>query len=259
MMTSTPALVRYLFVMLAVPACIGMAVAQESRVEELELAIKALQKKNSILSQQLLNAAERESTPLDEALAAANLDAEKYRELYKELVLRVDGLGLDSISSEEGLRARLLKAIGEINTLKEEKLSSEQQLLRLSEVMLKYLKDSSAESRAEIEAELRATDGILGFGEDERVAEADGDMNDARVISFKDELRLAVLNVGKRSGVRVGMPMSIVRKDRIVGSALVVDVRDSICGVLIQEIFTEGDRVQVQDRAQPRTTQGANL
>lgn len=231
-------------------------IAQETK-QELEVVIEALQRQNAILRQQLLDSEERQATPLHEALAAANLEAEKFRQLYTELLIKVDSLGLESLGSEEALRDRTVKAISEITAVKEQKELAETQLLKLSEVVIRYLKSSTSDdvqTRVEIEAELRAADEVLGFaavrGEDE---EETGGLGDAKVIAFKDELQLAVLNVGKVSGVRIGMPMNVFRKDRLIGSVVVVDVRDSICGVLVQEIYTQGDRIQVQDRAEPRT------
>jgi hypothetical protein len=55
------------------------------------------------------------------------------------------------------------------------------------------------------------------------------------------------------------MPLNIVRKDRLVGTALVVDVRDSVSGALVQEYFREGDRVEIRDRVEPRTIATSDL
>jgi hypothetical protein len=38
-----------------------------------------------------------------------------------------------------------------------------------------------------------------------------------------------------------------------VGTALVVDVREDLAGALVQELLREGDRVELQDRVEPRT------
>lgn len=234
--------------------------AQDS-VQELELAIEGLQKQNAVLRQQLLEVVEEQSAPLSEALAASNLEVEKYRELYKNLLLVVESLGLETLKTGEARQDRMIKAVRELKMIEDENGKLEQQLMELSEAIMEYVNSSSsvdAAARLSIEAALRSTDELLGFGMEKR-QESDTKLSDSRVISYKEEFQLAVLNVGRRSGVKIGMPMNILRKDRLVGTALVVDVRDSISGAIIQEIFTEGDQITVQDRAEPRTTATNNL
>ena len=69
------------------------------------------------------------------------------------------------------------------------------------------------------------------------------------------EIGLIVLNVGRKGGVRVGMPLEILRTDRRIGTALVVDVRDSICGAVLNKLVSENDDVKIGDRIQPRPQQ----
>ena len=74
----------------------------------------------------------------------------------------------------------------------------------------------------------------------------------------KVEMRLEgliILNIGKKSGVRVGMPLRILRADQLIGSALVVDVRESITGAVLQKIAAEGEDVKVGDRIEPEAQQ----
>jgi cell shape-determining protein MreC len=61
----------------------------------------------------------------------------------------------------------------------------------------------------------------------------------ARVLEFNPKLRLAVLDVGSLRGVRVGMPFIVLRGDRVIAWARVVEVRQKICGALIEK--TEGN------------------
>ncbi|MEQ1842238.1 MAG: hypothetical protein ABL994_17670, partial [Verrucomicrobiales bacterium] len=58
---------------------------------------------------------------------------------------------------------------------------------------------------------------------------------------------LIVLNAGRRSGIRVGTPIAVLRGEKPVYSAMVVDVRDAISGAVLQDrMVAEGD-VEVGD------------
>ncbi len=236
------------------------AVAAVMHQQELELALEAANQKIKQLEAKLALRDEKD-VPVEAALAEANREAEKFRQLYRDLQLRVEELGLETIRSDKALQDRLIKAVRERQMFKERNNEAYEQLLRLSEAVMDYVKSATAgdpEARLRVEAELRKTDELLGMGGVRKLPVRNVDINDGQVISFKDELRLAVLNIGRRSGVRVGMPLEIQRKDRVVGTALVVDVRDSISGAVVQQLFREGDRIQIRDRVKPKTT-GKNL
>ena len=231
-------------------------IAFEMRQAELELALEAANKKIEQLEEKLALRDEKD-VPIESALAEANRESEEFRQLYRDLQLKVEELGLETIRSDKALQDRLIKAVRERQMFKDRNKEAYEQLIKLSEAVMDYVKTATAgdpQARLRVEGELRRTDELLGFGGVKKAPIREVDINDGQVISFKDELRLAVLNIGRRSGVRVGMPIEILRKDRSVGTALVVDVRDAISGAIIQETFREGDRVQVRDRVKPKTT-----
>jgi cell shape-determining protein MreC len=64
-------------------------------------------------------------------------------------------------------------------------------------------------------------------------------LENARVLEFNPKLRLVVLDVGSLQGARVGMPFIVVRGERVIAWARVVEVRQKICGALIEK--TEGN------------------
>ena len=72
-----------------------------------------------------------------------------------------------------------------------------------------------------------------------------------QLISIKANLSLVVINLGSSSGVKLGMPMQIVRNKQVIGHIRVVDVRDKIAGAVIQDLVSQketfiiGDRVKV--------------
>jgi hypothetical protein len=81
---------------------------------------------------------------------------------------------------------------------------------------------------------------------------------DGNVISVKDEWSFVVGNLGEKQGVKIGMPMRVMRDDRKIATLRVVDVRQKICGAVIQEMNSEKEKIRVGDRlqvdAQPNVT-----
>ena len=54
------------------------------------------------------------------------------------------------------------------------------------------------------------------------------------VLDVNPDLRLVVLNVGLLQGARIGMPLIVLRGDRVIAELKIVDVRQRICGALIE-------------------------
>src|SRR3982751_1453603 len=73
---------------------------------------------------------------------------------------------------------------------------------------------------------------------------------DGSVISVKDEWSFVVGNLGEKQGVKVGMPMRVMRGDKRIATLRVIDVRQRICGAVIQEMDSKKDRIKVGDRVQ---------
>jgi hypothetical protein len=72
---------------------------------------------------------------------------------------------------------------------------------------------------------------------------------DGSVISVKEEWSFVVGNIGESHGVKIGMPLRVMRGDRKIATLRVVDVRQKICGAVIEDSGKEeikvGDRIQV--------------
>jgi hypothetical protein len=75
---------------------------------------------------------------------------------------------------------------------------------------------------------------------------------DGRVVSVKEEWSLVVGNIGEKVGVKIGMPLRVLRSDKVIATLRVVDVRQRICGAVIQEMdfgkIKVGDRLQADAR-----------
>jgi len=73
---------------------------------------------------------------------------------------------------------------------------------------------------------------------------------DGKVISVKEEWSFVVGNFGAQQGVKLGMPLRVVRAGKTVATLRVVDVRQRICGAVIQKMDSEKEKIKVGDRLQ---------
>jgi DNA-binding cell septation regulator SpoVG len=70
------------------------------------------------------------------------------------------------------------------------------------------------------------------------------------VISVKTEWSFVIGNLGEKQGVKIGMPMRVMRDDRRIATLRVIDVRQKICGAVIQEMDSKNERIRVGDQLQ---------
>ena len=82
---------------------------------------------------------------------------------------------------------------------------------------------------------------------------------DGSVISVKDEWSFVVGNLGEKQGVKIGMPMRVMRGDKKIATLRVVDVRQRICGAVIQEMDSGKEQIKVGDRLQVETRPNVTL
>lgn len=189
---------------------------------------------------------------LTESLAASNVEAEVFRRKYSDLQLRMEALGLESANKDRAkLEQRLLSAVSDLQLLQKERDEYRDQMLRLSEAMLALLKTSTggdAKARMEVEAQMRRINALAA--KQENAPEETASLMDGSVISVKEEWSLVVGNLGEKQGVKMGMPLRVMRGDKLIATLRVVDVRQKICGAVIQEMGSEKERIKVGDRLQ---------
>ncbi len=122
----------------------GNSSLSESKVENPEHAVTAaaLLVQNEELRRQL--SIERESLKaLTSSLAESNAEAELFRRKYSDLELRMEALGLASANKDRAkLEQRLLAAVSDLQLAQKERDEYRDQMLRLNEAMLRYLKTS---------------------------------------------------------------------------------------------------------------------
>lgn len=226
----------------------------ESNLEAAEAKVtsETLLSQNDLLKKQLSLDRETVKTMTD-SLVVSNAEAELFRRKYSDLQLRMDALGVESASKDRSkLEQRLLKAVSDLQILQEEKVAYREQLLQLSETVLRYVKTTlsgDANARMDVETQLRATNRLVGKNEAGGEEQAP-DLMDGKVISVKEEWSLVVGNFGAQQGVKIGMPLRVMRSGRNIATLRVVDVRDKISGAVVQEMDSEKDRIKVGDRLQ---------
>ncbi len=200
-----------------------------------------------------LSIAQESLKALTSSLAESNAAVEELRRKYSDLELRMEALGLASANKDRAkLEQRLLAAVSDLQLAHKERDEYRDQMLRLNEAVLCYLKTSQAsdaKARMDVEAQLRSTNTLITKSTSEQEL-PESSLMDGSVISVKDEWSFVVGNLGEKQGVKIGMPMRVMRDDRKIATLRVVDVRQKICGAVIQEMDSEKEKIRVGDRLQ---------
>lgn len=229
----------------------GNSSLSDSKNESGTVAVLLAQKEE--LRRQLSLSQETVQT-LTTSLAESNAEAELFRRKFADLQLRMEALGLASASKDRAkLEQRLLTAVSDLQLAQKERDLYRDQMMQLSETMLRYLKTAEGgdpQARMDVETQLRSMNALVD--KSAKAQPQNGSLLDGSVISVKEEWSFVVGNFGAREGVKIGMPLRVKRGDDVVAKLRVVDVRERICGAVIQESGKEkikvGDRLEVDAR-----------
>jgi hypothetical protein len=227
------------------------ATSQSARLSS-EVTAEGLLQQNEDLRKQL-SIAQESLKALTSSVAESNAEAELFRRKYSDLQLQMEALGLASASKDRAkLEQRLLAAVSDLQLEQKERDEYRDQMLRLDEAVLCYLKTSQgadAKARMDVETQLRSIDKLVTKSRNAPDL-PESNLMDGHVISVKDEWSFVVGNLGEKQGVKIGMPMRVMRDDRRIATLRVIDVRQKICGAVIQEMDSKKDRIRVGDRLQ---------
>lgn len=170
-----------------------------------------------------------------------------------QMKLRMEALGIGVVAGgSPKLEQRLLSAVNHLRaaSLKRDRVA--EALVRLTEAAGLYVKaepSQSADSRLTLESEVRNSNSILLTEAIAPDAQAGvPSIEDGQVISIKANLSLVVVNLGFSSGVKLGMPLQIVRNQQVIGRIKVVDVREKIAGAVIQDLVSQKETFVIGDR-----------
>jgi hypothetical protein len=170
----------------------------------------------------------------------------------------MEALGLEAANKDRAkLEQRLLAAVSDLRLMQKEREQYRDQVLGLSEAVLHLLKTSTggdAQARMEVETQLRSSSELAKA---QNLPEETATLMDGRVVSIKEEWSLVVGNIGEKQGVKIGMPLRVMRADKLIATLRVVDVRQRICGAVIQEMGS--GKIKVGDRLQADARQDMSL
>jgi hypothetical protein len=235
------------------PAAQGNSSLSESKIAkaETEVTAEALLARNEELRRQL--SIEQESLQtLTTGLAESNAEAEVFRRKFSDLQLRMEALGLASADQDRSkLEQRLLAAVSDLQLAQKERDEYRDQMLRLDEVLLRYLKTAQGadpQARMEVETQLRKTSELVTKHGSATSSPSEPGLLDGSVISVKEEWSFVVGNMGEKQGVKMGMPLRVMRDDKRIATVRVVDVRQKICGAVVQEMDSAKEKIKVGDR-----------
>ncbi|MCX7712566.1 MAG: hypothetical protein N2035_02700 [Chthoniobacterales bacterium] len=194
---------------------------------------------------------------LSQSLANANAEAEALRRHNRDLLTQLESLGIAKLdTSSKSLENKLLNYARDLRDEQERSIQLESALLALSESVIALLQEATnvpPDLRLDLEAQLRQIQELLGapaIGIEEALP-VEASLTNALVLEVKPELSLLIVNIGSRHGVRIATPFRILRGSEFIGTALTVDVRERICGAIVQSLSREtnlprpGDRIMV--------------
>jgi hypothetical protein len=171
---------------------------------------------------------------MTESLAVARTESEMFQKLWMESQVRAQTLGANLTDSDATATHRQL-----VESLRMLYLAdAERQRLAVQLHKLVSALTSNQNVLAEVEATRRLLAGTpvapAGPQTGQRSVLA------ARVLDVNPKLRLVVLDIGAEHGARVGMPLLILRGDRVVATVRVVEVRARVCGAVIEKLERMG-------------------
>lgn len=233
--------------------CSVVAVAQGAssvREQELKAALSVSQKQIAELREQL-NRAEIQRKDLVNALAGAVKNSEQQVAASRDMQLKLQAFGVDLFTMEEGsLEQRLLKAVRDLDISQQELERRTKRLHEISESYLKYVQATPEASEGDRKAAMASIDKAGKALKDIADSEPAADVSDSQIVSVDQEIGLVVFDAGREAGVRVGTPIAVLRGERPIFSAMIVDVRDAISGAVLQDRLADVENVSVGDGIQ---------
>lgn len=224
---------------------------QQIESSEAKVTSEALLRDNVRLQKELAGS-EASSVILQKHLASATSEAEVLKRKVTELILRFEALGLGATVEAGRVEQRLLQAISDLRVAETARNAFQNALAELHQAAARYktaATTADAEASLIFEAALRGASKVLSdtsFGStetsDPAVASSEG-----MVIAVKDELALIVASIGRRHGIKVGMPLRVLRDGVELGTVRVVDVREKVAGAVVQDIRSPKNTFQVGD------------
>ena len=249
---SASASIRILCSLLLAVSLVNVSAQDRLELQELHTTLQVAAAKIQALEAQIL-ASKDKNDALAQSAAAANAESSDLKDRYEKLRGLLDGLGVGALeNSKDQTQERLLAALSDLRIMKEQRDELANSLIELAESgmgLMKSAQNADPAAADRLNKAITKADGALvkaGGGQTE--GQPAGDMQNARVVSLKNEIGIAVLSIGAKDGVKPGMPFEIFREDKPIAKVLVTEVRSSVCGAVVQELASATDPVRVGDR-----------
>ncbi|MFT5406398.1 MAG: hypothetical protein ACI9DF_005259 [Verrucomicrobiales bacterium] len=230
----------------------GVALAQDAVdekaphvqiIEELDQDLNAALLENDQLKAMVKNLSSANRV-LAENTSAATVELEELRETNKKALLHLE-LFSGVLDREESL----VKAASDLRLLQRDKERASQAFMSLLTAMKEFMKVATSEdanARRAVEKAGREGEEALGLILQDDQLEVKT-LDEARVITVNKEYNLVLVDAGQQQGLRVGTPISLHRKDRVVGTALIINVRDAFSGAILLELSDPNDQIMIGD------------
>jgi hypothetical protein len=167
---------------------------------------------------------------LTENLAIARTESELFQKKWSDAQLRAQTLGVN-FADETTTQAQrqLVESVRALYLAEAERQRLIEQLQRLL---------NAVQKQKDVASELARTKTLLATSEQPASGRAgkaaEGTLESAAVLDVNPNLRVVVLNIGLLQGARVGMPLVVLRGDRVMAELKIVEVRRQICGAVIE-------------------------
>jgi len=188
---------------------------------------------------------------LTDSIISSNSEAEICRqELNNIRALNSLNLQNNDTNNSENIKSKLLQCLNQLSQLENRDERVRERLIKLLE-SIKILTISSTgvnpQARATVEEELRKTSSLLNQANSSSSNTPHPSLQNASIINKQLNLGLIVANIGKAQGVAIGMPFQIFHKNQSIGLAKVIDTRNQISGLVIQNLIIDNIQPEVGD------------
>ncbi len=207
---------------------------------ELQLAVDALRQQNEVLRERLVDQQER-ADALAESLAIARTESDLFQQRWTEAHLRARALGIDQV--DPGVKDWQRQVIESVRALYRAEIERNKLLEQLDALVTAVETNDDRLSSVMDQARATMRRQQPAAGRPAKDAGPAPTLAAARVLDVNEGLQVAVLNVGRQHGARVGMPFVVFQGDRVKAWLRVIEVRRHLCGALIEQ-QSDGEALQ---------------
>ena len=187
------------------------------------------------------------------ALAASKQRETELDKTVNELKLRFVALGDNLLNGGEDA---ILEAVKNAEVLDKQNKRIETAAHGMIASLREFLRTavaSNPDARVHLETSIRELDAALGLRQKPRPQVAQGNLQQAKIVSIDPESGMLVVNAGEGQSVNRGMTFDIMRGNRKVAEAIVADTKKDFSGLLPTLHTNPEDAIRIGDIATVKT------